>query len=67
MVTEATQRCEHLACLCEVSFGDATCSQYCASPAGRDPQNIRCECGHKACAEQIEAQLHGQSGKESLS
>lgn len=67
MVTEATQRCEHLACLCNVTFGEATCAPYCASPEGRDPQNITCECGHAACAEQIEAQLHGASGKESLS
>jgi len=66
MVTDATQRCEHLACLCDVAVGDATCSEYCASPAGRDPQNVRCECGHSGCAEQIDAQLHGASGKESL-
>jgi hypothetical protein len=60
-------RCENLACLCDVAPEAATCSPYCASPEGRDPQNVRCECGHAACAEQIERQLHGGSGKESLS
>ena len=62
-----TTRCEHLACLCEVPLTEATCSPYCASPDGKDPQNVLCKCGHPACAEQIEAQLSGGGGKESLS
>jgi hypothetical protein len=66
MANEETVRCEHLACLCEVTPTEATCSPYCASPEGRDPQNIRCACGHPACEEQIEAQLHGSAGRETL-
>jgi|GEM_PF-397479 hypothetical protein len=65
MVNEQTQRCEHLACLCEVTFEEATCSPYCASPDGRDPQNITCACGHPACAKAIDEQLHGGAGSES--
>jgi acetone carboxylase gamma subunit len=65
-VTDATQkRCDNLACLCEVPLADATCSAFCASPDGRDPAIIRCECGHTACAEAVEAQLHGGIGAES--
>ena len=67
MVSEATRRCENLACLCDVPLAEATCSPYCASPEGRDPQNVRCSCGHAACTEQVEKQLRGESGKESLS
>ena len=64
-MTEATIRCEHLACLCEVPRSVATCSPYCASPEGRDAQNVRCGCGHAVCEQQIEAQFHGGSGRES--
>jgi hypothetical protein len=60
------KRCDNLACLCEVPLAQATCSPYCASPAGRDPANIRCECGHSGCASEIETQLHGGIGAESL-
>ncbi len=67
MVQEATARCENLACLCEVPVNAATCSDYCASPDGRDPQSIRCECGHSTCREANETQLHGQGGRESVS
>ena len=65
-MNDAMQRCENLACLCEVDFSTATCSDYCASPDGRDPQNVRCACGHAACSVQIERQLHGESGRETL-
>jgi hypothetical protein len=65
MSVEATARCEHLACVCEVPIGQETCSDYCASPAGRDAQNVRCECGHDVCAKAIEEQLHGAGGRES--
>jgi hypothetical protein len=66
MATEEMARCEHLACLCEVPLAVAACSDHCASPEGRDPQNVLCGCGHPACQQQIEAQLHGGSGRESL-
>jgi hypothetical protein len=61
-----TKRCDDLACLCEVPITLATCSEYCASPDGRDPATIRCECGHPGCEEQVESQLHGGIGKETL-
>jgi hypothetical protein len=66
MVAESTDRCENLACLCEVSASEGTCSTYCASPAGLDPQNVRCDCGHDVCARAIEQQLHGGAGRESV-
>jgi len=67
MVDEATtMRCENLSCLCEVAASDATCSEYCASPSGRDPLDIRCNCGHPACVDTIEKQLSGESGRETV-
>ena len=65
MTDEETTRCEHLACLCEVPFSEGTCSPYCASDEGRDPQNVLCKCGHPKCEQQIETQLHGGAGRES--
>ncbi len=65
MVDEATIRCENLSCLCEVAASDATCSEYCASPSGRDVLDVRCDCGHATCAEAIEQQLGGEAGRES--
>jgi hypothetical protein len=65
MVDEATtMRCENLSCLCEVAASDATCSDYCASPSGRDALDVRCNCGHPICAETIEKQLSGEAGRE---
>jgi hypothetical protein len=61
-----TKRCDNLACLCEVPLTLSTCSEYCASPDARDPAIIRCGCGHDGCEEQVEAQLHGGIGRESL-
>lgn len=66
-VTETnTKRCDNLACLCEVPLSQPTCSPYCDSPAGRDPAEIRCRCGHPGCEKQMETQLHGGIGAESL-
>jgi acetone carboxylase gamma subunit len=62
---DSTKRCDNLACLCNVALAEATCSAYCDSPEGRDPANIRCECGHPACSTAIESQLHGGIGVES--
>ena len=59
------KRCDNLACLCEIPLAQATCSPYCDSPAGRDPANIRCTCGHPACESQMETQLRGGIGTES--
>ena len=65
MTDEAMTRCENLSCLCEVPASQATCSDYCASPEGRDVANVRCACGHAVCADVIEKQLHGEGGRES--
>jgi hypothetical protein len=59
MTTHTMTRCEHLACLCEVEAAQGTCSSYCASPEGKDPQNILCKCGHALCEDEIERELHG--------
>jgi hypothetical protein len=60
------KRCDNLACLCEVPLAQSTCGDYCDSPEARDPASIRCRCGHVGCETQVEAQLHGGIGKESL-
>jgi hypothetical protein len=65
MTNEAMTRCENLACLCEVTFDQGTCSPYCASADGKDPQMIVCSCGHAHCQEEGEKQLHGEGGSES--
>jgi acetone carboxylase gamma subunit len=65
MTNEAMMRCENLACLCEVPLGKGTCSEYCASGDGKDPQVIVCECGHAHCSQESEKQLHGGGGSES--
>jgi hypothetical protein len=59
------RRCEHLACLCNVTGSAATCSEACASVDRRDPHDIICACGHAECARTIDEQLHGQVGRES--
>jgi acetone carboxylase gamma subunit len=60
------KRCDNLACLCETPLAQPACSDYCDSPEARDPANIRCRCGHSACEVQVERQLHGGIGRESL-
>jgi len=62
-----TKKCDNLACLCEVAITQAVCAPYCDSPEGRDQANLRCTCGHDKCAQQMDEQLHGGIGKESLS
>ncbi len=64
MTTESMMRCENLACLCDVPLAQPTCSDYCASREGRDPQNVICSCGHALCAEQVNKQLHGEAASE---
>lgn len=59
------KRCDNLACLCDVPLSQAACSEYCSSPAARDPATIRCNCGHAGCEQQMETQLHGGIGSES--
>jgi hypothetical protein len=59
------KRCDNLACLCQIPLAESTCSDYCASPDGRDPANIRCACGHDTCESVIDEQLHGGIGAES--
>ncbi len=66
MTSSGKIRCENLACFCEVRLTEKTCSDYCASFEGRDPHNIRCECGHAPCKTQTERQLSGSAGEESL-
>ena len=66
MTATDTKKCDNLACLCEVPIATAVCAPYCDSPDGRDPANVRCECGHAACKEQIDEQLHGGIGRESI-
>ncbi len=66
MSVQTEVRCENLACLCEVDATTAACSEACASRESRDPQNVMCGCGHAHCREQIDAQLHGDAGRESV-
>jgi hypothetical protein len=61
-----SKRCDNLACLCTVSLARAVCSDYCDSPDGRDPAIITCGCEHQGCQTEIDKQLHGGIGKETL-
>ena len=67
MAVSDLKKCDNLACLCEMPLAQEVCGDYCGSPDGRDPANVRCRCAHEACASQMDAQLHGGIGKESLS
>jgi hypothetical protein len=60
------KRCDNLACLCEVGVEETVCNPYCDSREARDPVTITCSCGHAACEQEIDQQLHGAIGKESL-
>ncbi len=64
-MTTEMKRCDNLSCLCEVPLTEETCSTYCGSDAGRDPLDIRCQCGHAVCVKAVEAQLHGGGGAQS--
>jgi hypothetical protein len=66
MAAVDTKKCDNLACLCEVPLKDTVCEPYCDSSDGRDPATVRCRCGHPECEAQIEQQLHGGIGRESL-
>jgi acetone carboxylase gamma subunit len=66
MTATDTKKCDNLACLCEVDIATPVCAPYCDSPDGRDPANIRCGCGHSACAAEIDEQLHGGIGRETV-
>ncbi|GAC1417871.1 MAG: hypothetical protein NVSMB5_08930 [Candidatus Velthaea sp.] len=61
-----SKRCDNLACLCQVALADTVCSPACDTPESRDPATITCRCGHAGCKKQMEEQLHGGIGRESL-
>ena len=56
---QSTRRCDNLACICDIPFAQATCGDHCA---GAKPEEIRCECGHSKCAQEMEAELSGSMG-----
>ena len=64
--TNDSKRCDNLACLCTVPLAQSVCNDYCDSPDGRDPAIITCGCGHQGCQSEIDEQLHGGIGKETL-
>jgi hypothetical protein len=66
MAVAEAKKCDNLACLCEVGIAETVCAPYCDSPDGRDPAKVRCECGHPVCEAQMEEQLHGGIGRESI-
>lgn len=66
MTVTDSKKCDNLACLCEVPLTQDVCAPYCDSPEGRDLANVRCRCGHPVCEQQIEEQLHGGIGRESV-
>jgi hypothetical protein len=45
--------CAHPACQCEVTSGDAYCSEHCRKrvESPLSDQTGRCQCGHPACNE----------------
>ena len=66
MISGDTKRCDNLACLCVVPLADAVCNPACDTPESRDPATIKCECGHAGCKKQMDEQLHGGIGRETL-
>jgi hypothetical protein len=66
MPSDDRKRCDNLACLCNVALEEAVCSPYCDSAEARDAATITCQCGHPVCEREIDSQLHGGIGKESL-
>ncbi len=66
MTATDIKKCDNLACVCEVPLAETVCAPYCDSPEGRDLANVRCRCGHPGCEAQMETQLHGRIGRESL-
>jgi len=66
MTSTDIKKCDNLACLCEVDVATTVCAPYCDSPEGRDLANIRCACEHPQCAQEIDEQLHGGIGRESI-
>jgi hypothetical protein len=65
-MNDESKRCDNLACLCQVALTETVCDPYCDSPEGRDQTIITCGCGHTGCQREIDEQLHGGIGKETL-
>jgi hypothetical protein len=64
-MTNTLTRCANLACLCETPATEPSCSPACETLEARDAHNVNCACGHAACADAIDKQLHGEAGRES--
>jgi len=49
---DATRKCAHAGCTCEIREGQTYCGPFCATAAA-DPDvradSVRCACGHDSC------------------
>lgn len=43
-------KCGHEMCKCASKRDDGYCSDHCRDAAGHDLTEIKCDCGHSACA-----------------
>jgi len=48
MTDQATRKCAHIACFCDVPNGQEYCGDVCRE-AGRENMDIACQCDHLAC------------------
>jgi hypothetical protein len=49
MTDQATRKCAHIACFCDVPNGQEYCGDACRE-AGREDVDIACQCDHLACS-----------------
>jgi hypothetical protein len=48
MANQATKKCAHIPCLCDVPDGEEYCGETCRD-AGSDDVEIACQCDHLPC------------------
>jgi hypothetical protein len=64
MISE-TKRCDNLSCVCEIPIADAVCGDYCSRVEHGEGVSLKCECGHDACAQEMQRELSGAMGTPS--
>lgn len=57
---DASSRCNHAGCQCELGPDEMYCSDYCEKEihSGMDPQAMTCRCGHEPCGSREDPAVH---------
>lgn len=50
-MADENNKCAHEMCVCPVADDQEYCSHHCEGVADQDIIELRCECGHAACAQ----------------